>query len=118
MPTQTVAQKTSKSNLNSGATPAAKIAPGSVPPVNPVNLKEAQNTGPAQVVPTGQPATPLPLAPAPIVARPHDDLAQNMTFSMDNPDMTVTLDLALVPNRVTNMAIGLRFHGLRQPLYI
>ncbi|KAL5610909.1 hypothetical protein FOBRF1_007026 [Fusarium oxysporum] len=85
---KTVSQKTSKSNLNSGATPAAKIAPGPVPPVSPVNLKkEAQNTGPAQVVPTGQPA-PLPLAPAPIVAQPHDDLTQNMTFSMENPDMT------------------------------
>ncbi|KAI3571903.1 hypothetical protein IWW34DRAFT_894138 [Fusarium oxysporum f. sp. albedinis] len=87
--------KIPKSNVSSGATPAAKSAPNSVPPINPVDVrKDTQNTGLAQVVPIGQPVLPPPLTPAPLAANPPVHLVESVTFSMENPNMTVTFVLS------------------------
>ncbi|KAJ3453263.1 hypothetical protein MRS44_017510 [Fusarium solani] len=74
---EAVTQKIPKSNVSSGATPAAKTTPSPVPHVNPVG-----------------PAVPLPLPPAPMVANHPVDLVQSVTLSMENPNMT---DFACLP---------------------
>jgi len=85
-----------KSNVSSGATPAARIAPNSVPHINPVDIrKDTQNASLAQVVPTGQPVLPPPLTPTSLAANPTVHLVESVTFSMENPNMTVTFVVSL-----------------------
>jgi hypothetical protein len=91
-----VTWKIPKSNVSSGATPAARIAPNSVPHINPVDIrKDTQNASLAQVVPTGQPVLPPPLTPTSLAANPTVHLVESVTFSMENPNMTVTFVVSL-----------------------
>ncbi|KAJ3453842.1 hypothetical protein MRS44_018474 [Fusarium solani] len=69
----TTSKKETKNVKNEPEQPLAKTVPVS-----------SQST---QSMPTGQPATPLSLAPAPMVAPSPVDLAQNVAFSMDKANM-------------------------------
>jgi hypothetical protein len=87
--------KIPKSNISSGATPAAKSAPNSVPQINLVDVrKDTQNTSLAQVIPIRQPVLPLSLMPAPLAANPPVHLVESVTFSMENPNMTAAFVLS------------------------
>ncbi|EXM12427.1 hypothetical protein RAB80_014620 [Fusarium oxysporum f. sp. vasinfectum] len=86
--TEMVTWNIPKFNVSSGATPT-RTTPNLVPHINPVDVnKDTQDTGLAQVVPTGQPAVPLALTPASLVANAPLHLVESVTFSMENPNMT------------------------------
>ncbi|EXK75919.1 hypothetical protein FOQG_19318 [Fusarium oxysporum f. sp. raphani 54005] len=93
--TEMVTWEIPKSNVSSGATPAARTTSNSVPQIGPVDIRQdTQNASLAQVVPTGQPVLPPPLTPASLVANAPVDLVQSVAFSLENPSMT---DYASLP---------------------
>ncbi|EXK77323.1 hypothetical protein FOQG_17959 [Fusarium oxysporum f. sp. raphani 54005] len=87
--TEMVTLKIPKSNVSSGAAPAARTTSNSVPQIKPVDVrKDTQDTSLAHVVPTGQPVVPPPLTPASLAANAPFHLVESVTFSMEDPNMT------------------------------